>query len=302
MVEHQSELAKLVDQLNRSATSARSSEKRSLDQLLAFASQRHASDMILVAGSPATLRINGTLTPDVGQPLSPEDIRDILLPLLAPEQLKELQEKKSLDFCFLRGSIGRFRANFHHQRGTLAAAIRLLPEQVPSLESLHLPPALAMLTERRQGLVLLTGPTGCGKSSTLVALVDRVNTRRRDHIITIEDPIEFLHNHKNSTIHQRELHSDTPSFAHALRSALRQAPKVILVGELRDRETIEIVLEAAETGHLVLSSLNTMDAPKTVERIIGARPGTGGTSGVNYLKKALDLTFYPELWAVRSEI
>jgi twitching motility protein PilT len=271
MVEHQSELAKLVDQLNRSAaTSARSSEKRSLDQLLAFASQRHASDIILVAGSTATLRINGALTPDAGQPLSPEDIRDLLLPLLAPEQLKELQEKKSLDFCFLRGSIGRFRANFHHQRGTLAAAIRLLPEQVPSLESLHLPPALAMLTERRQGLVLLTGPTGCGKSSTLAALVDRVNTRRRDHIITIEDPIEFLHNHKSSTVHQRELHSDTPSFAHALRSALRQAPKVILVGEMRDRETIEIVLEAAETGHLVLSSLNTMDVPKTVERIVSS--------------------------------
>jgi twitching motility protein PilT len=273
MVEHQSELAKLVDQLNRSAaTSARSSEKRSLDQLLAFASQRHASDIILVAGSPATLRINGALTPDAGQPLSPEDIRDLLLPLLAPEQLKELQEKKSLDFCFLRGSIGRFRANFHHQRGTLAAAIRLLLEQVPSLESLHLPPALAMLTERRQGLVLLTGPTGCGKSSTLAALVDRVNTRRRDHIITIEDPIEYQHTNRSSLVEQIELGHDTPTFAQAVRSVLRQDPDVIMIGEMRDSDTMAAALTAAETGHLVLSSLHTNDAAQTVSRILDTFP------------------------------
>src|SRR6202011_4544561 len=272
MIEHQSELAKLVDQLNRSATSARSSEKRSLDQLLAFASQRHASDMILVAGSPATLRINGTLTPDAGQPLSPEDIRNILLPLLAPEQLKELQEKKSLDFCFLRGSIGRFRTNFHHQRGTLAAAIRLLPEQVPSLESLHLPPALAMLTERRQGLVLLTGPTGCGKTSTLAALVDRVNTRRRDHIITIEDPIEYQHINRSSLVEQIELGHDTPTFAQAVRSVLRQDPDVIMIGEMRDSDTMAAALTAAETGHLVLSSLHTNDAAQTVSRILDTFP------------------------------
>ena len=139
MGEYESELSKLVDQLNRSATNGRSSEKRSLDQLLAVAFQRHASDIILVAGSPVTLRVNGALTPDGRSPLSAEDIRGILLPLLTPSQSKELQEQKSLDFCFVRSSVGRFRANFHHQRGTLAAAIRLLPEQVPSLESLHLP-------------------------------------------------------------------------------------------------------------------------------------------------------------------
>src|ERR1700734_763111 len=176
MVESQNELSKLVDQLNRSATAAKSTEKRSLDQLLAIAFQRGASDIILVAGSPVTLRVNGALTPEAGSPLSAEVIRDLLLPLLTPDQQKDLHDAKCLDLCFVRPSIGRFRANFHYQRGTLAAAIRLLPEQVPSLESLHLPAALSMLTERRQGLVLLTGPTGSGKTSTLAALVDRVNT------------------------------------------------------------------------------------------------------------------------------
>src|SRR5580698_10604575 len=268
MGEYESELSKIVDQLNRSATSGRSSEKRSLDQLLAVAFRRNASDVILVAGSPVTLRVNGALTPDAGPPLSAEEIRAILLPLLAPGQLKELQEHKCLDFCFVRGSIGRFRANFHHQRGTLAAAIRLLPEQVPSLESLHLPPTLAMLTERRQGLVLLTGPTGCGKTSTLAALVDRINARRHDHIITIEDPIEYHHVNRNSLVEQIELGHDTPNFAQAVRSVLRQDPDVIMVGEMRDSETMAAALTAAETGHLVLSSLHTNDAAQTVSRIL----------------------------------
>jgi twitching motility protein PilT len=272
MSEYESELSKLVDQLNRSATSGRSSEKRSLDQLLTFAFRRNASDIVLVAGSPVTLRVNGALTPDAGPPLSAEDIQGILLPLLTPSQLKELQEQKSLDFCFVRNSIARFRANFHHQRGTLAAAIRLLPEQVPSLESLHLPPSLAMLTERRQGLVLLTGPTGCGKTSTLAALVDRVNARRHDHIITIEDPIEYQHTNRSSLVEQIELGHDTPNFAQAVRSVLRQDPDVIMVGEMRDSETMAAALTAAETGHLVLSSLHTNDAAQTVSRILDTFP------------------------------
>jgi twitching motility protein PilT len=272
MVESQNELSKLVDQLNRSATAAKSTEKRSLDQLLAIAFQRGASDIILVAGSPVTLRVNGSLTPEAGPLLSAEVIRDLLLPLLTPDQQKDLQESKCLDFCFVRASIGRFRANFHHQRGTLAAAIRLLPEQVPSLESLHLPPALSMLTERRQGLVLLTGPTGCGKTSTLAALVDRVNTRRRDHIITIEDPIEYQHPNRSSLVEQIELGRDTPSFALAVRSVLRQDPDVIMIGEMRDSDTMAAALTAAETGHLVLTSLHTNDAAQTVSRILDTFP------------------------------
>lgn len=272
MGEYETELSKLVDELNRSATNAKHSEKRSLDQLLVVALQRSASDIVLIAGSPATLRVNGALTPDAGPALSAEDIRGILLPMLTPSQLKELQEQKCLDICFVRSAIGRFRANFHHQRGTLAAAIRLLPEQVPSLESLHLPPALAMLTERRQGLVLLTGPTGCGKTSTLAALVDHVNAHRHDHIITIEDPIEYQHTNRSSFVEQIELGQDTLSFAQAVRSVLRQDPDVIMVGEMRDSETIAAALTAAETGHLVLSSLHTNDAAQTVSRILDTFP------------------------------
>jgi twitching motility protein PilT len=271
MTEYENELSRLVDQLNRSATATRSSEKRSLDQLLIAASRRNASDVILVAGSPATLRVNGALAPE-GVQLSAEDIRTILHPLLTPDQVQELQQNKSLDFCFVLPSIGRFRANFHHQRGTLAAAIRVLPEQVPTLESLHLPPALALLTERRQGLVLLTGPTGCGKTSTLAALIDRVNMRRHDHIITIEDPIEYQHANRSSLVEQIELGHDTPSFAQAVRSVLRQDPDVIMVGEMRDSDTIAAALTAAETGHLVLSSLHTNDASQTVSRILDTFP------------------------------
>ena len=271
MGESESELSKLVDQLNRSAVIAKSSERKSLDPIFALAFQRNASDIILVAGSPVTLRVNGALTPN-GEPLSAEDIRSMLLPWLAAERLSELQERKSLDFCFVRPASGRFRANFHYQRGTLAAAIRLLPEQVPSLDSLNLPPSLAMLTERRQGLVLLTGPTGCGKTSTLAALVDRINARRRDHIITIEDPIEYQHTNRNSLIEQIELGRDTPDFAQAVRAVLRQDPDVIMVGEMRDSETMAAALTAAETGHLVLSSLHTNDAAQTVSRVLDTFP------------------------------
>jgi twitching motility protein PilT len=272
MGEYETELSKLVDQLNRSATLAKSSEKRSLDQILTSALRRNASDIVLVAGSPITLRINGALTPDAALPLSADDIQNALLPLLTPAQLSELDENRSLDFCFVRAAVGRFRANFHYQRGTLAAAIRLLPEQVPTLESLHLPPALAMLTERRQGLVLLTGPTGCGKTSTLAALVDRINARRHDHIITIEDPIEYQHQNRSSLVEQIELGHDTPSFAKAVRSVLRQDPDVIMVGEMRDSDTMAAALTAAETGHLVLTSLHTNDAAQTVSRILDTFP------------------------------
>jgi twitching motility protein PilT len=204
--------------------------------------------------------------------LSDADLRGLLLPVLTPEQAAELQSRKSLDFSFLRRSIGRFRANFHYQRGTLAAAIRALPEQVPTLDSLHLPAALAGLADRKQGLVLLTGPTGCGKSSTLAALIELVNTRRRDHIITIEDPIEFEHTNRMSLVEQIELGHDTPSFAEAVRAALRQVPNVILIGEMRDSETMAAALTAAETGHLVFSSLHTNDAAQTVLRILDIFP------------------------------
>src|ERR1700733_10758707 len=249
------ELSRLVDELNRSSKAApASSGSLSIDRLLTLAGQRGASDIVLVAGSAVALRVKGSLTPAAGKPLSSEDIRGLLLPLLTARQAEELERKKSVDFCFARGQIGRFRANFHYQRGTLAASIRLLPPDIPSLESLNLPAGLAQLSERRQGLVLLTGPTGCGKTSTLAALLGLINARRREHIITIEDPIEYEHVNHGSIVEQIEVGHDTPSFADAVRAALRQDPEVILIGEMREADTLWPALTAAETGHLVLSS------------------------------------------------
>jgi len=272
MDEREDELSRLVDQLNRTAAGAKSAEKRSVDQLLAVALESHASDIILVAGSPATLRVNGALAADPNPPLSAEVIRGMLLPLLSATQLRELQERKCIDFCFVRGAMGRFRANLHYQRGTLAASIRLLPAQIPTLETLHLPGSLGQLTDRRQGLVLLTGATGCGKTSTMAALIDRINASHRDHIITIEDPVEYQHSNRKSLVEQIELGYDTPSFAQAVRAVLRQDPDVILVGEMRDSETMAAALTAAETGHLVLTSLHTNDAAQTVSRILDTFP------------------------------
>ena len=272
MDEHESELSRLVDQLNRAATAAKSGEKRSIDQLVAVAVESHASDIILVAGSPATMRVNGALTADAGPVLSAEAIRGMLLPLLTAAQVKELEERKCVDFCFVRGATGRFRANFHFQRGTLAASIRLLPAQIPTLESLHLPASLGQLAERRQGLVLLTGATGSGKTSTMAALIDRINASRRDHIITIEDPVEYQHVNRKSLVEQIELGTDTLSFAEAVRAVLRQDPDVILVGEMRDSETMAAALTAAETGHLVLTSLHTNDAAQSISRILDTFP------------------------------
>ena len=185
---------------------------------------------------------------------------------------ESLDKFGSADISFSVPGLCRFRVNIFKQRGTHAIVMRVIPQRPPRFEDLDLPPQLREIAELKNGVVLVTGPTGSGKSSTLAAIVDVINDNKFYHIVTIEDPIEFLHSHKNSTIHQRELHSDTPNFALALRAALRQAPKVILVGEMRDRETMEVALEAAETGHLVLSTLHTIDAAKTVERIIGVFP------------------------------
>jgi twitching motility protein PilT len=268
MSAYETELSQLVYELNSSTAEVKNDKRTSLDTLLESAAAQNASDIILVAGSALTLRVNGSLAPATGKVLSSEDLRNLLLPLLNAEQAKELENNRALDFCFVRGSTGRFRANFHYQRGTLAASIRLLPAQIPTIESLHLPPVLARLTERRQGLILLTGPTGCGKTSTMAALIDRINARRRDHIITIEDPVEYRHVNRSSIVEQIEVGHDTPSFAQAVRAVLRQNPDVILVGEMRDSETIAAALTAAETGHLVLSSLHTNDAAQTMSRIL----------------------------------
>jgi len=276
------ELSRIVEELNRAAPASRPAEKPSpaaafpaddsLDRLLAHASRQNASDLLLIAGTPVVLRVNGALGPSSGSPLSPEDVRNLTLPLLDARQYEELQKKKSVDFCFVRDPVGRFRANIHYQRGTLAASIRLLPARIPTLESLHLPALLARIAEKRQGLVLVTGATGCGKSSTLAALIDLINTRRRAHIVTIEDPVEYQHVNRSSIVEQIEVGHDTPDFVHSLRSILRQTPDVILVGEMRDPETMGTVLTAAETGHLVFSTLHTNDAAQSVSRILDSFP------------------------------
>ena len=276
---YDSELSKIVAELNRAAPSQQKAAPirvpgslASLDGLLQLAAARNASDVLLIAGAPTVLRVNGALSTASGGPLDAEEVRAFVLPLVEAGQMEELQKKRTLDFSFMREGLGRFRINLHYQRGTLAASIRLLPAKIPSLESLHLPGSLARLAERRQGLVLVTGPTGCGKTSTLAALVDIVNTRRAAHVVTIEDPVEYQHANRSAIIEQIEVGRDTPDFAITLRSIMRQTPDVILVGEMRDAETMATVLTAAETGHLVFSTLHTNDAVQAVSRILDSFP------------------------------
>jgi twitching motility protein PilT len=233
------------------------------------------SDLIFSPGRPPQVQVYGQMIPVQVHGLtvlSADDTRHIAADLIGDNKqaINTLREHGSCDISYGLPGLARFRVNVFIQRGSCAVVLRVIPTNIPDFAALRLPQQLSEITKLRDGIVLVTGSTGSGKSSTLAVLLDAINREKYYHIITIEDPIEFLHNHKCSTIHQRELHSDTPSFAHALRSAMRQAPKVILVGEMRDRETMEIVLEAAETGHLVLSSLNTMDASKTVERIVSS--------------------------------
>ena len=276
---YDSELSKIVAELNRAAPSQQKAAPirvpgslASLDGLLQLAAARNASDVLLIAGAPTVLRVNGALSTASGGPLDAEEVRAFVLPLVEAGQMEELQKKRTLDFSFMREGLGRFRINLHYQRGTLAASIRLLPAKIPSLESLHLPGSLARLAERRQGLVLVTGPTGCGKTSTLAALVDIVNIRRAAHVVTIEDPVEYQHANRSAIIEQIEVGRDTPDFAITLRSIMRQTPDVILVGEMRDAETMATVLTAAETGHLVFSTLHTNDAVQAVSRILDSFP------------------------------
>src|SRR5258708_4481426 len=238
---------------------------------------KQISDLIFSPGRAPQVEINGQLKElniaGVGK-LLPDATHRIAIDLIDKNEIvaSKLEKEGSTDLSYSLPGIARFRVNVFRQRGTYAIVMRVIPQTIPDLASLNLPPHLGEIAELRNGIVLVTGPTGSGKSSTLAAILNKINEEKAYHILTIEDPIEFLHRHKKSTIHQRELHSDTPSFALALRAALRQAPKVILVGEMRDRETIEIAMEAAETGHLVFSTLHTIDASKTVERVVGVFP------------------------------
>ena len=240
-------------------------------------SNGHVSDLIFSPGRAPQIEVSGQLVElkyKGLECLSAADTKSIAYDIMGENEhpLRKLDQDGSADLSYGLPGVGRFRVNIFRQRGSCAIVMRVIPDKIPGFEDLKLPSRLEEIVQLKNGIVLVTGPTGSGKSSTLAAIIDKMNTEKAYHILTIEDPIEFLHKHKKATIHQRELHSDTPTFALALRGALRQAPKVILVGEMRDRETIEIALEAAETGHLVLSTLHTVDASKTVERIVGAFP------------------------------
>jgi twitching motility protein PilT len=242
-------------------------------ELLRMTVERDASDLHIAVGRPPVLRIDGKLLNAEAPPLSAADTRRLIYGILTDLQKQKLEEQKELDFSLSISHISRFRVNVHFQRGSVAAAFRAISSQIRNFEDLNLPvKTCERLARRPSGLVLITGPTGSGKSTTLAAIVDMINQERECHIITVEDPIEYLHQHKKALIEQREVHEDTYSFANALKYVLRQDPDVIMVGEMRDLETISAALTAAETGHLVFSTLHTVDVAQTIDRVIDVFP------------------------------
>jgi len=243
-----------------------------ISELLVFALENKASDLHLSAGEPPMLRIHGEMIKIEMPPLTRDEVHRMIYDILNDQQRKVFEEDLELDFSFNLGDMGRFRVNVFRQLRGEAAVFRAIPTRIPTFEELNLPPVLKEIARLEKGLVLVTGPTGSGKSTTLAAMIDLINTEEKGHIITIEDPIEFVHPSKSCLVNQRELGPHTKSFANALRSALREDPDVILVGEMRDLETISLALTAAETGHLVFATLHTSGAPKTVDRIIDVFP------------------------------
>ncbi|MCX5681023.1 MAG: type IV pilus twitching motility protein PilT [Candidatus Omnitrophica bacterium] len=243
-----------------------------LRELLLLAAERHASDLHLTENTPPVLRINGSLVFIDHEPFDRDTLKKMIYELLSDNQKEQFEKKLELDFSVALPGLDRFRANVHMQRGCVEIALRRVPLFVPSTEELGLPAVVREFAAKKDGLILITGPTGTGKTTTLSAIINLINTQRSDLIICIEDPIEYIHENKKSIIKQREVYNDTLSFAEALKRCLRQDPDVIVVGEMRDLETISTALTAAETGHLVLATLHTPDAPQTIERIIDVFP------------------------------
>jgi len=244
-----------------------------IKKLLALMVSRSASDLILSAGSPPTLRVDGKLSPLQIPPLAADECGETIIQCLSEDQKGELEQQQDVNFSYSAPGLGRFRANVHRQRGTLAAAIRLVSARSPNLGDLGLPDIVAELADRPKGLLLVTGPTGSGKSTTLAAIVQKINTTRYCHVITVEDPIEHMFTNDKSIIEQREVGKDTPSFASALTHVLRQDPDVVMIGEMLDKQTIGEALTAAETGHVVLSTLHTNDCSQTIDRIVDVFDG-----------------------------
>src|SRR3982075_2185844 len=245
----------------------------SIDELLEQMVSLGASDLHVTVGTPPAFRVRGQIARAEGyEPFTADDTRALLYRILSSEQQKNFELKRQLDFAYAMPGVARFRVNVYYQRESVGAAFRLIPQEIKSLEELNLPHIMHSLSEYPRGLVLVTGPTGSGKSTTLAAVIDEINRTRSDHILTIEDPIEFVHRHKRCIVNQREIGPDAVSFSEALRAALRQDPDVILLGEMRDLETISTALTAAETGHLVFGTLHTQSAPSTIDRIIDVFP------------------------------
>src|SRR5574344_2030601 len=243
-----------------------------IEEILEKVVEQKGSDLHISAGLPPIIRIDGVLQRFDSPPLSPDDVETLLFPMLSNEQRRRLEQEWELDFSYGIQGLSRFRVNFYKDKGNYAAAFRVIEALVPSFEKLGLPEVVKKTAERPRGLVLVTGPTGSGKSTTLAAMIDYINATRSEHLLTIEDPIEFVHTSKKCIVHQRELGQDTRSFANALKSALREDPDIILVGELRDLETIRLAITAAETGHLVLGTLHTSSASQTIDRLIDVFP------------------------------
>ncbi len=244
-----------------------------LESLFDLVAKQNASDLLISAGAPPMLRVNGRLYRTRNDALTPEECKKLVYGALAADQKKRFEEDKELDFSLAVGRKHRFRVNVYYQKQAVTAAFRPIPEKIPSLDKLGLPDVVETLAQRKQGLILVTGPTGHGKTTTQASIIDLINKTRECHIITVEDPIEFVHQHKKSIVDQREVGSDTNGFNEALKYVLRQDPDVILIGEMRDLETIQAALRAAETGHLVLATLHTNDAIQTVDRVIDVFPG-----------------------------
>ena len=245
---------------------------QTLPELLQTMVQMEGSDLHITTNSPPQVRVHGRLSKLEGALLSPSDTKQLAYSVLTDAQKKRFEETLELDFSFGIRGVARFRVNMFNQRGSVGAVYRVIPEKIRTFQELHLPPVLATLAEKPRGLVLVTGPTGSGKSTTLAAMIDKINKERHEHILTIEDPIEFVHQHQGCLVNQREVHSDTESFSNALRSALREDPDIVLIGEMRDLETIEAALRIAETGHLTLGTLHTNSASQTINRIIDVFP------------------------------
>lgn len=243
-----------------------------IEEILEMVVEQKGSDLHISAGLPPVIRVDGTLKRTDAPPLSPDDVEALLFPMLSNEQRRRLEQDWELDFSYGIQGLSRFRVNFYKDKGNYAAAFRVINSVVPSFEALGLPDIVRKTAEKPSGLILVTGPTGSGKSTTLASMIDYINSSKCEHILTIEDPIEFVHSSKKSIVHQRELGQDTRSFGNALRSALREDPDIILVGEMRDLDTISLALTAAETGHLVFGTLHTSSASQTIDRIIDVFP------------------------------